>query len=521
MLQYTRVLRAAKRVSPALSAHGPGRPPPRRDLSQPARAECEAEAPRQKMPSGQGRDAVPPVVEKDTSGAGPSSRPLGKKSAEPGPSKDGRTSLPPRPASLVHAALRSRNPPEPAELLSVLKDKPHLLSRPSVTALDTYARRTNDQRVRRNLRALLQSERVTYRPEVEEKSRKKWPLRDPQAKLAWEDSKYSFDRWRPYHDTRVIPNRAFYKRYHPLPTLPEEVSPAQFIRHQHHLHLKREPYVLSTAIEVVISLGGDATPILDLALAYTTEPPHTILDDPAVKRVKKTRQTLHLAVLALLRQHLPLPSYMKPTPRPEPATKADIIALIKRWRMVDRKHQRTPGPETYRHIALHAIDQNDEELARYAFEGARRELQYEYKRAMWERHQSPYNAAPRAQLPDPSSDTVGEPSLEDVSPVTRGRYYAQPKEAAPSDKVEDAVPRFAHLGRRAARWERMLHALSRKGWVERLPEVEGLLIDKWRWRDEVAEAEEAENSDMEKENEKAAEKTTGTVEATTQLKTKS
>lgn len=437
MLPIPRVLRTATRISPALSAHGPGRPAPVH--------RTPAKPPRQKMPSGGERAGV---KREHTRSSGPSSSSLVE------------------PASIVHALLESssRPPFEPRAVLSLFRERPHLLSQPAVSALDAFAQRMGDTRVRRELRALLKSERVRVRLAPVQREEKQWSLRDTSKRPQWETGQYTFDRWVPYHDSGVVPNKALYKRHPPLAELSEVVGVSDFLRHQHYLHLVGEAYPLSTAIGTVESLGGGGTEVLNLALAYTKSHPFDILDDPAVKHILRNRNTLHLAVLALLRlHHIPQAeaeetaeeaaqetaqktASQSATP---PATQADIQSVIA------RVPGRTPGTETWRHIALHALEHDMEAAAQWAFIKAKAELHREDTQVQRER-------APRK---------TSVPSRPD-------RRYALPP---PTPSTDTPVIRFAHVGRHATRWERVMHAMRARGWAARTADGK-LAIDKWVWR---------------------------------------
>jgi hypothetical protein len=204
-----------------------------------------------------------------------------------------------------------------------------------------------------------------------------------------------------------------------------------------------------------------------------------LLDEfQGLSKAKWTRQTLHLAVLSLLRLHRSRNADVKPllktsartstAPPTEPSSiRSDIRALIARFESADSALHRSPGPETWRHIAQYALETDDEQLAHLAFLGARVE-----------------HAADRIRDARKRARTV-----------TLYAPLAAPGRDAKAAFSPAPAPKFLNLGRHLARWEKLLHRIAARGWAVRgdAPEddpespVPRLLL-RWEWCGRAGEA---------------------------------
>lgn len=296
------------------------------------------------------------------------------------------------------------------QLIEQLESNPSLLSTGSVVALETYALRLNEAQYARRVRNLAIRERL--------------PL-PPRQKMGR------------YRAAKVTTNLWMTKKYPPLALLPEDeskITPYTFLRHQHYLLINSQGHSLKNAIGTLESLkAGPAEKLaaLHLALCYSKKP-HSLLDEAEeVGVVPFRRQTAHCSVIALLKGR---------------TMTADVQHLMKRFKV-------RPSPETYRLVALHALQNEDEELARYAWEEGKKALAHE-------RRMASVPMIPRALRL--CSSTAG--TTPRVTPV------------------------FRHLGRHLTRWERVMHGMKDRGWAHRAqfdPETvpKGLptLAARWFW----------------------------------------
>lgn len=324
------------------------------------------------------------------------------------------------PASVVHSALAVAGPPQPRSILAFVKARPDTYSPQAATALSEYARRANAFDVQRGAYNLLLTERLPRIPMPE-------ILPPPRlVDLVKELMKIG----------GIPPNTALAKKYRPKLIRDgrdwSALSPSTLLRHYHRLHLANKPLPFEealNALEVVGASDAELLVVLHLSLAYTSSHPRQVLDAFAqVSDTPWSRQTLHLSILALLRN-------------PTISVAADLSVLVRRFLPLAR----TPGPESWRHVAHYALTTDDEPLAALAFQGARFEL-------------------------------------------GRERAKAGMGEQRPMRTSTDASPRFLHHGRHVTRWERLLHKIADKGWVTRGPPLPAdeetfvpRLIARWEW----------------------------------------
>ncbi|KAL1413391.1 hypothetical protein Q8F55_001153 [Vanrija albida] len=461
-------LRRRRRLA-SLAGLGPGRPRTASSAAAEHAAfgdELEPVQRRQKMPLGSGRPSVeaeggPSLLRGYEAPLAPAPTPRRAEATAPTPTplpSPLPTAAAPRPpptplrippsaalptthASIVHAHLALGTRRTPRELVALLADRRHLITQEAVVALDALAARENDYQARLDARALLTRERL---PPLPDTLRRKAGANEPKP-LPGDDEA----------------NIALRYRYPPA-ALPDSgaVTPAAFLRHVHFCLIAKTEVPYDSAAATVRSLGNkvaDQVALLDLYLGYSDDPV-PLLDafDARQPRSAKTRETLHRALLALLRA--------KPG-------KDELAALVKRFGGSGRR----PGAETWRHIGRYALDADDEALAAWAFHRARDE----FARVRVER-------ARQDKLPPPAL-----PAL-----------LAPPKFANGSP-LDDVRPRFAHAGRHVTRFEWLMQAYRDKGWVERTddplpieadnPDSEHFsalprLLARWRWVGRAGEA---------------------------------
>lgn len=299
------------------------------------------------------------------------------------------------------------------QLLEQLECDPSLLSSGSVAALETYALRLNEGGFARRVRGLAARERL--------------PL-SPRLKLGR------------HRHLKVEGNLWMSKKYPPLALLPEDesrITANTFLRHQHHLLIHSQGHSLRNAISTLDALKASPTEklaALHLALCYAQEP-HALLDEAKAAGISfLRRQTAHCSVIALLQQRSGV---------------ADVQRLVKRFRQ-------RPSSESFRLVAVHALEHDDEALARYAWEKGRLSLANERRLA----------SGPM----DPRSSPSVVPSSERIS------------------AMPPVTPRFRHLGRHLTRWERVMHRMKTRGWAHRaqfdpdkVPKDLPTLAARWFW----------------------------------------
>ncbi|EJT52102.1 hypothetical protein A1Q1_06640 [Trichosporon asahii var. asahii CBS 2479] len=297
------------------------------------------------------------------------------------------------------------------QLVSHLESDSSLLSPSSIAALEMYALRLNETQFAERVRALGFRERLQL---------------PPRQKIGR------------YRNAKVSTNMWMTKKYPPLPLLPEsedKITANTFLRYQHYLLINSEGHSLRTTISTLESLKAAPTEklaALHLALCYAKEP-HALLDEAeAIGVTSFRRQTAHCSVIALLQRR----------------TKTeDVQRLMRRFKGV-------PSPETFRLVALHALKNKDEELAKYAWEEGRTSLAHERRIA----------SAP-------------------VTPRRLPRTRGQATGAVPR-----VTPFFRHLGRHLTRWERVMHCMKDRGWAHRaqfdpaqVPKGLPTLAARWFW----------------------------------------
>lgn len=379
---------------------------------------------------------------------------------------------PPPFPSVIHALLSVASRTSPPAALAHLEANPHLLTPSAVAALDTWAFHDGDEVTRQQLRRLARHARV-HIPPIDHGGH-------------WERG-----RWKSERRSDMAVNKALWQKFPPIDTVPGRITPRNFLRHQHAALLSGRGYKLSDALSFLQSLGASSERRLDalhLALAYTRPQgvgklldefeasPYAIeaLDStkPASesasrRRPQFSRQTIHLAFLTSLKRRMTIP---------------DVRALAARF---DTRAPggRTPGSETWRHIAKHALKHNDAALAELAFAHAKTELGAARAAA------TPSKA--NSASPSDSSSLLTQPTAKPTKPTKIFANHERREEAVKaglSVAADPPVPKYAHLGRDTSRWEFMMHALADRGWARRGPPlattVESYVprcLQRWEW----------------------------------------
>ncbi|BEJ12637.1 hypothetical protein CspHIS471_0210970 [Cutaneotrichosporon sp. HIS471] len=335
---------------------------------------------------------------------------------------------PPLP-SVIHTLLPSASRASAAAALAHLEINPAKLNPAAVAALDTWAYHTNDEHTRKRLRLLARGEGVRIFP-IDHGKR-------------WNHASWKLER-----TGHRRPNKFLWQKYPPLTHYGGGIR--DLLRHQHALLLSGKGYPLDEMLGFLHAMNADATHRLDalhLALAYANaKQVKGLLDafkQPHTARITLSRQTLHLAILTHLRR---------------PTRIDDLKKLLIRF------PNRTPGPETWRHIAKHALAHDDALLTSLAFDAAKAELGA--LRSAAERDPEPKPFPIMRNDPDPHPDTAFE----------AGRATA----------ANPPPPRFLHIGKHTTRWNFLLHACGDRGWAVRGPAPEGEspvpgLLRRWTW----------------------------------------
>ncbi|CAK9782858.1 hypothetical protein CC85DRAFT_289360 [Cutaneotrichosporon oleaginosum] len=348
---------------------------------------------------------------------------------------------PPLP-SVIHALLPVASRASPAEALAHLEHNPRKLNPAAVAALDTWAYHTNDERTRQRLRLLARGEGVRIFP------------------IDYGD-RWNHASWKLERRGHRRPNKFLWQKYPPLDTL-GGMSSRTLLRHQHALLLSGKGYALDEILGLLHVLEATSEHRLDalhLALAYASAMQvHSLLSSFATNPQAVTaptpqrfsRQTVHLALLTRLRRRTRV---------------ADVLRILARF---DGPPRRTPGPETWRHVAKHALAHDDADLARLAMDGGLSELGA--LRA----------AAARSPVPRPFQPI----SINaDTDIQTRRRAEFEEGRATAADPPK---PKFLHIGKHTTRWNFVLHACADRGWAVRgdVPEGESpvpRLLRRWNW----------------------------------------
>ncbi|GMK59143.1 hypothetical protein CspeluHIS016_0701580 [Cutaneotrichosporon spelunceum] len=336
---------------------------------------------------------------------------------------------PPTP-SVIHTLLPCASRASAAAALAYLEMNPSKLNPAAVAALDTWAYRTNDEHTRKRLRLLARAEGV-------------------RAFAIDHGRRWNRASWKLERRGHRRPNKFLWQKY---PLLAHNGGGARdLLRHQHARLLSGRGYALEEMLDLLNGMQADAAHrlgALHLALAYANAKQVTGLLDAFTKHPHGarvfSRQTLHLAVLTRLRR---------------PTRLSDVRKLLARFTC-------PPGPETWRHIAKHALARDDAPLAALAFDGAKAELGA--RRAAAARDPEPKPFTPISAKSD--AQTRRQAALE------AGRATA----------ADPPPARFLHIGKHTTRWNFLLHACADRGWAVRGPSPEDespvpRLLRRWTW----------------------------------------
>ncbi|RSH78599.1 uncharacterized protein EHS24_002327 [Apiotrichum porosum] len=374
------------------------------------------------------------------------------------------TSQPVPPASVVHALVAGSVPLSPIELLEYFQRRPYLYSPTAARALTAYAERVNDLRTLDMAKNLLATERMPTLNSALSVQQTHSGGRLTRHHSLGLDMTPNHKLKRKFGSSKFV-NVRYARLYPPIALLPDRPTPQSFLQYQHRLQLKNKPLDLPTAVEILRSIQGankwHELALLELELVYTSSSPESIIDNfcDLAPAVTFTRQTLHVAVVALLRML---------TSQPEPTATShagDWSPHIDRLDKLRKRFTMTAGSETWRHVALRAVEIDDEGLARFAFIHGRKELGHDRVRAEKERAQDKMRLTTAARPPAYGADAV-RAALE--SPV---------------------YVRFNHEWRDVKRWLDALGVIyETKGWATRgpliPPEKQGRTprqIARWVW----------------------------------------
>ncbi|KAL7423436.1 hypothetical protein Q5752_001016 [Cryptotrichosporon argae] len=412
--------------------------------------------PRQKMPLGSRRPPSPDFLAstKPTLSPAVTSDTLLPSTPDPAHAHAHAHVRPLRPPNPLRPAFAAPNPPPPAAFLAFLRAHPHLLTADTARLVSRYAARHSDTRTAARVVAAF----VAERGDVAELRHALGAECVPAERV--------FGRDAPPHNARPKAaeiNKAM-AHYHP----PAERGPPLSRLHHALIHATAPP--LADSLQASTGTGTDPLAVLHLYLAYTLDPlpcietylslaPSTLAarfsptspsspssfaasspPDPSSTaphpRPRLTRQTLHLAILTLLR--------------------TAALSSVRPALGLFAAHGVRPGRETWRHLAARAAVHDDASLAAEAWRG------------WWAADQAGSVRYPRDRdVRAPEQDTRGRAAQE--------RMGCAPANADADAADEQVRFRFARAGQDKSRWLRVVSRLVRKGWVRVCPgRAEGL-----------------------------------------------
>ncbi|WWD18994.1 hypothetical protein CI109_103451 [Kwoniella shandongensis] len=383
-------------------------------------------------------------------------------------SSSSSTSIPksPKPNSVIHHALSFPNPPPASDLFITLRAHPAHLTLTSGTLLAHYARRTGDMKTEREIYRLMNQRRISplERGGLRSKGKQRMGTGEDEPDPYSIHSMPSSDSTKRKYTIR--PNRWAMKAFPPIDKLASRTyTTVELLRHLHHLILEGEPPDFGEAMGLLDTTtdssgskaeegengkkdGYGGLKMLHLYLAYTprpTHPTHDPLDLLSTYQAQfsqlPNRQTLHLIVLSILSSTTPSPTKSPVNPDDAPPLSKStpeeydeqINLLLATISLFQRRYRLSPGPETWRHIALHSTRHDLPALAQIAWEG--------------------WYAAIR--------------KMEDggIGPDEERKGGGMGKK----DEEEVRI-RFKRLGTMKRRWSRAMAIMEEKGWVTKSDE---------------------------------------------------
>ncbi|KAK8854858.1 hypothetical protein IAR55_003597 [Kwoniella newhampshirensis] len=392
-------------------------------------------------------------------------------------------SFQPRSKSLIHETLLHPNPPPASALFLTLRAHPSHFTLSSGSLLAEYARRTGDMRTEREIYRLMNQRRISplgrrlsipNSSSLSSKGKQKMDDEEIDPLSAYSSPSDKNAGKKKYKSVKR-PNRWAIKDLPPLDKLTStRYTTEELLRHLHYLILEGDAPDFGDALGLLDTttdndqarttsgagldgkkVGYAGLRMLHLYLAYLSRlsPSDEIAGDVTVQldpldllstyqahwSQPPNRQTLHLFILSILSSSRPptrattrLSSPSNETlfsSEPTPADCKQQTELLVATISLFRQYRLPPGPETWRHVALHALQHDLPLLCQIAWEG--------------------WFASIRLEQERDDGGLMGDKN---------------------ETKAEVRI-RFRRIGTMNKRWRRVVHMLEEKGWVKNMRSV--------------------------------------------------